>query len=288
MQTRLEQPGVIRTGGILDRIVDAKTERLARSKTARPLDELITRVADSAHRATRAAFAKALQSTGRTNVIAEIKQRSPSKGVIREDFDPVELAKDYVAGNAAALSILCEEDFFGGSLSHLEAVRGYVSIPLLRKDFIFDSYQVYEAAAAGADAILLIVALLDDSILTDLICLAGELGLDALVEVHTAGEMERAGSAGASVIGVNNRDLRTFDTDLATSLRLRPLAPEGTILVSESGINTGADIQSLKSAGFDAFLIGEHLMRSPSPGGALKALLHQIADDSEGSGECQE
>lgn len=286
MQTRLEQPGVIRTGGILDRIVDAKTERLVRSKTARPIDELISRVADSARRATRAAFAKALQFAGRTNVIAEIKHRSPSKGVIRENFDPVELAKDYVAGNAAALSVLCEEDFFGGSLSHLEAVRSCVSIPLLRKDFIFDSYQLYEAAATGADAILLIVALLDDSILPDLICLAGELGLDSLVEVHTAAEIERAESAGATIIGVNNRDLRTFETDLATSLRLRPLAPEGTILVSESGINTAADIQSLKSAGFDAFLIGEHLMRSPSPGGSLKALLDQV--DAEGLGECLE
>lgn len=282
MQTRVEQPGVIKTGGILDRIVDAKRERLLRSKAARPLDEMISRAADSPHQRSRAAFSEALLATGRTNVIAEIKHRSPSKGVIREDFDPVELAKDYVRGNAAALSVLCEEDFFGGSLSHLEAVRGWVSIPLLRKDFIFDSYQLQEALAAGADAILLIVALLEDGLLSDLISLAGELKLDALVEVHTSAEMERAAFAGASIIGVNNRDLRTFETDLATSLRLRPLAPEGAILVSESGINIAADIRNLKAAGFNAFLIGEHLMRSQSPGDALKRLLDQVVDDAEG------
>lgn len=282
MQTRVEQPGVIRTGGILDRIVDAKRERLLRSKAARPLDEMISRAADSPHQRSRAAFSEALLATGRTNVIAEIKHRSPSKGVIREDFDPVELAKDYIRGNAAALSVLCEEDFFGGSLSHLEAVRGWVSIPLLRKDFIFDSYQLQEALAAGADAILLIVALLEDGLLSDLISLAGELKLDALVEVHTSAEMERAALAGASIIGVNNRDLRTFETDLATSLRLRPLAPEGAILVSESGINIAADIRNLKAAGFNAFLIGEHLMRSQSPGDALKRLLDQVVDDAEG------
>jgi len=285
VQTRVEQPGVIKTGGILDRIVDAKSERLLRSKTVRPLGEIISQVADSPHQRSRAAFSQALQAGGRTNVIAEIKHRSPSKGIIRENFDPVELAKDYVGGNAAALSVLCEEDFFGGSLSHLEAVRGCVSIPLLRKDFIFDSYQLYEAAAVGADAILLIVALLEDGLLSDLISLSGELKLDALVEVHTSAEMERAVLAGASIIGVNNRDLRTFETDLATSLRLRPLAPDGAILVSESGINTAADIRVLKSAGFNAFLIGEHLMRSPSPGGALKRLLDEVVDDAEGSSE---
>jgi indole-3-glycerol phosphate synthase len=283
VQTRVEQPGVIKTGGILDRIVDAKSERLLRSKSVRPLGEIISQVAHSPHQRSRAAFSQALQTVGRTNVIAEIKQRSPSKGIIRENFDPVELAKDYVGGNAAALSVLCEEDFFGGSLSHLEAVRDCVSIPLLRKDFIFDPYQLYEAAAVGADAILLIVALLDDGLLSDLISLSGELNLEALVEVHTAAEMERAVSAGASIIGVNNRDLRTFETDLATSLRLRPLAPDGAILVSESGINTAADIRVLKSAGFNAFLIGEHLMRSPSPGDALKRLLDEVVDDAEGS-----
>jgi len=219
-------------------------------------------------------LAAALRQSDRVNVIAEIKRRSPSKGIICEDFDPVRIAESYAKGGAAALSVLCEEDFFGGSLEHLEAVRG-VGLPLLRKDFIFDTYQLYESRVAGADALLLIVAVLEDNLLARLIGLANELGLDALVEVHSADEMTRAARASASIIGINNRDLTTFNVDLDTSIQLAPLAPEDAILVSESGINTGSDIRRLRSAGFGAFLVGEHLMRAQHRGEALRRLIEE-------------
>ena len=274
MDTGINLPGLLSAGGVLDRIVEAKAGRLDQAKRRAPIERLTPEALAIAVSRGRS-LAAALRQADRVNVIAEIKQRSPSKGITCEDFDPVRIAESYASGGAAALSVLCEEDFFGGSLAHLEAIRHSVDLPLLRKDFIFDEYQLYESALAGADAVLLIVAILEDELLAKLIGLANELGLEALVEVHSADEMKRAARAGASIIGVNNRDLTTFTVDLGTSIQLAPLAPEGAILVSESGINTGADIRRLRSAGFSAFLVGEHLMRAQDPGEALRRLIEE-------------
>ncbi|HLF83767.1 MAG TPA: indole-3-glycerol phosphate synthase TrpC [Blastocatellia bacterium] len=275
METRIELPGLVSAGGVLDRIVEAKARRLDETKRRAPIELVAPEALAIAALPRERSLAAALRRPNRVNVIAEIKQRSPSKGIIREDFDPVRIAGGYASGGAAALSVLCEEDFFGGSLEHLEAIGKRVELPLLRKDFIFDEYQLYESVLAGADAILLIVAILEEELLAKLIGLANELGLDALVEVHSRDEMERAGRAGASIIGVNNRDLTTFTIDLDTSIQLASLAPEGAILVSESGINTGSDIRRLRSAGFSAFLVGEHLMRAQDPGKALRRLIEE-------------
>lgn len=272
VETRTQIPGVLNAGGVLDRIVAAKAARLQAEKAKTPYDALMERARATPSRV-RTSLAEALKPTDRVNIIAEIKQRSPSKGIICEDFDPVRIAESYVSGGAAALSILCEEDFFGGSLEHLKEVRSRVAAPLLRKDFIFDPYQLYESRVAGADAVLLIVAILGDELLASLIDLADELGLDALVEVHSADEISRAGTAGASIVGVNNRDLASFKVDLDTSIQLAPLAPKGSVLVSESGITRVADIRRLRAAGFQAFLMGEHLMRAQDPRTALEELL---------------
>jgi indole-3-glycerol phosphate synthase len=273
MSDRWNKPeGVIAAGGILDRIVEAKAIRLKEAKLLNPIDPTALTRVRARSRESGYTFVERISRKGVTNIIAELKGRSPSKGVIREDYDPRLIADTYERGGAAALSVLTEEDFFGGSLEHLRSVRP-VKLPLLRKDFIFDEYQVYEAALAGANAVLLIVAILDDELLARLIRLADELQMAALVEVHTATEMRRAMAAGASVIGVNNRDLTTFKVDLETSLRLASLASSGTILVSESGINNAGAIALLKSAGFSAFLIGEHFMRAGDPGDALRQLI---------------
>jgi len=273
VETRSELPGLLRAGGILDRIVEAKAVRLDEARRRVPFELLARKALAIAGSPRERSLAGALRRRERANIIAEIKHRSPSKGIIREDFDPACIAESYVSGGASALSVLCEEDFFGGSLTHLEAIRRCVDLPLLRKDFIFDPYQLYESRVAGADAVLLIVAILEDELLEKLIGLANELGLDALVEVHSEGEMGRAAFAGASIIGVNNRDLTTFTVDLDTSIQLAPLAPEGAILVSESGISEGSDIRRLRSAGFNAFLVGERLMRAQDPGEALRRLI---------------
>lgn len=263
--------GVLASGGILDRIVQAKARRLLTAKEERPIESLSAAVRE----AERISLSEALTRHG-INIIAEIKRRSPSKGVIREDFDPATIAQCYVKGGAAAISVLTEEDFFDGSLEYLRKVRETApATPILRKDFIFDEYQLLEAAEAGADAILLIVAILGDNLLSGLIRLAGERGLEALVEVHDENEMRRAIQAGAKIIGVNNRDLRTFDVTLETSTRLSAMTPPGTILVSESGIEKATDIHRLRASGFQAFLIGEHLMRASDPGEALKFLIDE-------------
>jgi indole-3-glycerol phosphate synthase len=212
-----------------------------------------------------------LQTSG-INVIAEFKRRSPSKGMIREGANPIEIARAYQAGGAVAMSVLTEEDYFAGSLEDLRQVKATVDLPVLRKDFIVDEYQVYESAAAGADAILLIVAALDDELLSRLRRLAeDELQMDALVEVHTSEEMRRAVACGAKLIGVNNRDLRTFEVWLETSLSLAREAPSDALLVSESGLNNAADVQRLYDAGYRGFLIGETLMRADDPAVALRS-----------------
>ncbi|HEY3136933.1 MAG TPA: indole-3-glycerol phosphate synthase TrpC [Blastocatellia bacterium] len=267
--------GVRAAGGILDRIVQAKAKRLEETKRRAAIERLATSANGLASSRLPNSFTQALSRSNRINIIAEIKQRSPSKGIICKDFDPVRIAESYANAGAAALSILTEEDFFGGSLDHLKAIREVVTLPLLRKDFIFDEYQIYESVLAGANAVLLIVAILEDDLMASLINLTRKLGLAALVEVHSVEEMKRANRAGASLIGINNRDLTNFSVDINTSVELARLAPDRAIMVSESGINTGADIRNLKPAGFNSFLVGEHLMRATEPGEALKQLTEE-------------
>jgi indole-3-glycerol phosphate synthase len=269
--------GVLRAGGVLDRIVASKKGRLDRAKKEVPIERLVSRAETRASGTRGVDFFEAITRKESVNIIAEIKRRSPSKGIIREQFDPASIASSYERAGAAALSVLTEEDHFDGSLDHLIEAGRAAGLPLLRKDFLFDPYQVYEAASAGASAILLIVAILDDDLLARLSKTARGLGLASLVEVHTDREMERAIAAGAEIIGINNRDLTSFDVDLNTSLRLRQAAPPGIALVSESGIRTWVDISMLRSAGFDAFLVGEHLMASRDPGEALKGLVQNRA-----------
>jgi indole-3-glycerol phosphate synthase len=198
---------------------------------------------------------------------------SPSRGIICADFDPLRVARSYAANGAVAISVLTEERYFQGSLEHLAAIRTAVSLPLLRKDFLFDPYQLHEARAFGADAVLLITAILDDVLLRDLLQLAGELQLSALVEIHDRPELDRALESGALLLGINNRDLRTFHIDLATTEELAPRVPPDALVVTESGIETAADMARLDRAGVRAFLIGETLMRAPDPGAKLADLL---------------
>ena len=240
---------------VLSEIIAKKRERVREAKT----------------RANPHAFRGALEKDG-INIIAEFKRRSPSKGMIREGANPIEIARAYREGGAVAMSVLTEEDYFAGSLEDLEQVKATVDLPVLRKDFIVDEYQLYESAAAGADAILLIVAVLDDELLSRLRRIAeDELQMDALVEVHTSDEMKRAAACGAKLIGVNNRDLRTFEVSLDTSLRLASEAPADALLVSESGLNNSDDLQRLYEAGYRGFLIGETLMRADDPAVALRS-----------------
>lgn len=257
----------------LSTILEAKRRAVAESAARRPLAE-VRREAEAVRRGTtRHALSAGLRRDG-INIIAEIKRASPSKGALRPGLDPGELARDYKRGGAAALSVLTEEEFFKGSLEDLRAARAAVSIPVLRKDFVVGEWQIYESAAAGADAVLLIVAALDDAALRSFRELAeDELGLDALVEVHTAGELARAEASGAKLIGVNNRDLRTFEVSLETSVALAALAGDGALLVSESGLRDRQDVLRLRGHGFAGFLIGETFMRAADPGAALRALV---------------
>ncbi|MGA2090563.1 MAG: indole-3-glycerol phosphate synthase TrpC [Endomicrobiales bacterium] len=206
------------------------------------------------------------------NIIAELKKSSPSAGTLRADFDPASLARTYAANGASAISVLTEEHYFNGSLEHLGIVRQNVPLPLLRKDFIIDPYQIYESAAAGADAILLIAALLSADELRMFIKTAANVRLDCLVEVHDEADLSRAIAAGAVIIGINNRDLNTFLVDLETTARLLPLMPREAIVVMESGITTKTDIDRFKTKGVSAFLVGGTLMRSEDPGKTLREL----------------
>jgi indole-3-glycerol phosphate synthase len=216
-------------------------------------------------------LADALSAPG-LSVIAEIKRRSPSAGDIRGDLDPVHRAHAYEQGGAAAISVLTEPDFFSGSLSDLEMVRGAVTVPVLRKDFVLDPVQVWEARAAGADAVLLIVAVLDRKALEECLAVSAAAGLEALVEVHTGPEAEVACDAGARIVGVNNRNLSTFRTDLSVAERLRKLLTENTVTVAESGIAQPADAARMAAAGYDAVLVGEALVRATDPGALVSAL----------------
>ena len=243
----------------LDEIMDSTRESVRSSKRNRPMADLKRRIRDQDR---PRGFAESLSSRPGLKLIAEVKQASPSKGRLRERFDPVGIARIYEEEGAAAISVLTEERFFLGSLEDLGRVRSAVRCPLLRKDFVLDEYQVYEARAFDADAVLLIAAILDDGRLKDFQSLAGDLGLDSLVEVHTADEADRALRAGARLIGINNRDLSTFKTDLETTFRLIRGIPDETILVSESGIARRSDIERLIEAELDAVLIGETFMKS--------------------------
>jgi indole-3-glycerol phosphate synthase len=267
---------------VLGEIIANKRARLARAREACSLESLRARALAVRGTARRHALRHALEDNGRVNIIAEVKRASPSLGMIRADAEPVKIARMYEAGGAAAISVLTEEDRFHGSLEDLRAVRAAVRLPLLRKDFIFDEYQLYEAAEAGADALLLIVAALDDETLARLRWTTeDELGMDALVEVHTSDELQRASACGANLIGINNRDLRTFKVSIETSIELIGAAPPAALCVSESGLRTPADLRRLRSLGYRGFLIGETLMRSPQPERTLRALLEEAEEKSE-------
>lgn len=253
---------------VLARIVEQKRVELAARAPCRPELEALAEAA----RATRRGFRAALERTAPA-VIAEAKKASPSRGILAESFDPAAIARTYERGGAAALSVLTDEKFFEGRLEHLEAARAAVSLPVLRKDFIIDGFQVVEAAAHGADAILLIAAILTVRQMRDLRELASRYGMAALVEAHDAEELERAAGSGADLIGVNNRNLRTFEVTLDTSLRLAEGMPAGALAVSESGIHSRAHIRKLMDAGYRAFLIGEYLMKAADPAEALRALV---------------
>ncbi len=259
-----------RSETILDRIVDARRASVAHRK--RVLPEVALKIAVEKKAPPTLDFAAAI-SNHALNIIAELKKASPSLGLIRENYEPSLLARQMQNAGAAALSVLTEEDFFSGSLADLKEARKAAQIPILRKDFIVDPWQVWEARAAGADSFLLIAAVLGDELLSELLELGRSMKMEPLVEVHSRAELGRAIEAGARIIGVNNRDLRNFEVHLETSLELIEVIPEPCIAVSESGLHTHEDLTRLRAAGFDAFLIGEHLMKSPDPGTVLRGFL---------------
>ena len=265
------------TGGspdLLEAIVAATRTRVAAAMAREPRAQLERRA--SAVTPNCAAFTNRLRAAGSVNIIAECKRRSPSRGVLRTAYEPVAIATAYERAGAAAISVLTEPGFFDGSLDHLIAVRAAVRIPLLSKDFMIDEYQLLEARAAGADAILLIVAALTDTDLLRLSESARELGLAALVEVHGPDECDRALAAGASIIGVNNRNLRTLQVDLDASRVIAERIPKHVIGISESGLKTRDDLQAMTALGYRAFLMGERFMIDPDPGAALSGLLDSL------------
>ncbi|HPK01381.1 MAG TPA: indole-3-glycerol phosphate synthase TrpC [Candidatus Sumerlaeota bacterium] len=268
--------------GILDRIRESKLAEVAAARSRVPEAELRARAAELGP--TRG-FAAAIRGArpadqprrpgGTIQVVAEVKKASPSVGVIRPDFDPVAIARAYAAGGAAAISCLTDAPFFQGSLEYLRRIREAVALPLLRKEFMLDPYQVWEARAAGADAILLIAGFVDNSLLADIRAVARAAGLDVLVEIHDADELDAALALDPDVLGINNRNLRDerFDTDLRRTLALAARVPPTQSFISESGIRTAADVERLRAAAIDGILVGEHLMREPDPGAAIRAKL---------------
>jgi indole-3-glycerol phosphate synthase len=262
------------TPDILKKIVRRKREEIAECSARTPQAQLIEALADVSP---PRGFADALVGrveVGQAAVIAEIKRASPSKGILREDFRPAELAGSYAAGGAACLSVLTDRDFFQGSDAYLQQARAACTLPVIRKDFIIDPYQVYEARVIGADCILLIVACLEDVRLRELNELAQRLGMDVLIEVHDQAELERALAVNNRLIGINNRDLRTFNVDLGTTLGMLQKIPADRLLVTESGIHTREDVALLRSHGVHAFLVGEAFMRAEDPGQRLYELFN--------------
>ena len=262
------------TADLLEAIVAATRARVDAAIAREPRALLERRAATQSPNA--AAFSARLARAGAVNIIAECKRRSPSRGVLRVAYDPVAIAIGYEQAGAAAISVLTEPGFFDGALGHLSAVRGAVRTPLLRKDFIVHEYQLLEARAAGADAILLIVAALDDDQLAVLARAASDLGLASLVEVHDVEECRRALAAGATIVGVNNRDLRTLQVSLDASRTVAAILPVGTIAVSESGLKTAADLHAMRELRYQAFLMGERFMTESDPGAALAGLIETL------------
>lgn len=254
---------------MLDKIITAKKEEVERRKKAMPLVQLKERIAQQKPPLD---FASAIKGD-RIRLIAEVKQASPSRGILHPDLNPTRLAATYAEGGAAAISVLTETNYFMGHINYLPAIREAVELPLLRKDFIFDTYQIYESRAYGADALLLIVAILSQKQLEELVSLSHSLGLKCLVEVHNEDEVERAILNKAEIVGINNRDLNTFAVDINTTYRLRPLIPQQQIVVSESGIRNGNDIEKLGKWGVDAVLIGEALITAGDITGKMKELM---------------
>jgi indole-3-glycerol phosphate synthase len=270
----------------------AATRRITATRRERePIATLERRAAAASPRG--ALFEARLRRPDAVNVIAECKRRSPSRGVLAADYDPVRIARAYHEGGAAAISVLTEPTFFDGALAHLEAVRAAVDVPLLRKDFVVDEYQLLEARAAGADATLLIVAALEQPALVALQQRAWDLGLAALVEVHDRNELTRAVDSGARIIGVNNRNLRTLTVDVKASDDLAARMPKGAVAVSESGLQSRADLERLAAAGYGAFLIGERFMTDPDPAAAIRLLIgedahpHAVRADDTAPGEAE-
>ena len=266
---------ILTTGSdALDRIIAHKAEEVAWAKSQTPIEDLCARADDTED---CRGFVAGLQSTlaqDRSAVIAEVKKASPSKGVIRADFDPVAIAQDYQQHGAACLSVLTDREFFQGSTEYFVAARAACSLPMLRKDFMIDPYQVYEARVMGADCILLIVAALEDGLMQDLAGHALESGMDVLVEVHNAEELERGLNLQMPMIGINNRNLRTFETSLNTTLDLLPMIPEGVTVVTESGIHTATDVALMREHQVHSFLVGEAFMRAEQPGQQLATLFN--------------
>lgn len=257
-------------------VVENKRVRVEKAKSRVSFYNLRASAYDARTRAARHAFRSALNNDDRINVIAEIKRASPSKGDLGLNATVDEVARAYNRGGAVAVSVVTEEDHFHGALEDLRTVRRSVSLPVLRKDFIFDEYQIHESAAAGADALLLIAALLDDETLVSLRNLTEvELGMDALVEVHTREEMRRASESGAMLIGVNNRNLHTFEVSIDASLELINEAPSGALLISESGLKTGAQLKRLRSLGYRGFLIGEFLIGAENRENSLRSIIRE-------------
>ena len=268
----LLRPAFPRRDDILQKILARKVEEVAARSAARPLAQVRALAADMPPARGFASAIEARIAGGAPAVIAEVKKASPSRGVIRPDFHPAQIARSYEAGGAACLSVLTDVDFFQGADAYLQEARAACALPVLRKDFTVDPYQVHEARALGADCILLIVAALSDGQLAELSGAAMELGLDVLVEVHDIDELERAIQVPAPLLGINNRSLRTFDVSLDTTLSLRGVVPRDRRLVTESGIHTAADVARMREAGIDAFLVGEAFMRESDPGAALRRL----------------
>ena len=264
---------------ILDKIVATKRLEIERSKSARPEAELRAQLADAPPVRD---FFSPLAAAGPIKLIAEVKKASPSAGVIRVDFDPVAIARTYEAHGATCISVLTDEQYFQGRLDYLTQIHAAVSLPVLRKDFILDTYQLVEARAAGADSVLLIAECLDDCNLRKLFNAACELGLAPLVELYEPENLQRVFDAGATLIGVNNRNLKTFEVDPDHTIRLRKQVPDECVLVSESGIKTHADVQKLEAAGVDAILVGESLTRERDIGTAVDRILGTEQEDAEG------
>jgi indole-3-glycerol phosphate synthase len=265
----------------LDSIATAARQRVSRNRRTADLRALEQAAAGHKPRGFRDQLRRA--ALGGPAIIAELKKASPSKGLIRADFRPAELARELELAGAAALSVLTDEPFFQGSLDYLQQASSSASLPCLRKDFIFDEFQIVEARAHGADAILLIIAALEQKELAALARAAREQGLDVLCEAHDQDELQRALDAGCDLIGINSRDLRTFEVNLETAFRLASKIPAGCVRVAESGIHSGADLARLRAAGYDAFLIGESLMKAERPGKALMNLLQEAKAADSGS-----